>query len=34
MLLRALCCLLVVGVVVAVLGSRLRGPRDRRDGRK
>jgi len=30
MLLKALCCTLVVLVVVAVLGSRLRGPRARR----
>jgi hypothetical protein len=34
MLLKALCCLLVVGAVAAVLGSRLRGPRDRRSGRR
>jgi len=33
MVLKALCCLLVVGVVVAVLASRLRTPTARREGR-
>jgi hypothetical protein len=33
MLLKALCCLLVVGAVVAILGSRLRTPTARRQGR-
>ncbi len=34
MVLKALCCLLVVGVIAAVLGSRLRTPTARRDGRR
>jgi hypothetical protein len=34
MVLKALCCLLVLGVLGAILGSRLRTPTARRDGRR
>jgi hypothetical protein len=34
MVVKALCCLLVVGAIVAVLASRLRTPTARREGRR